>query len=39
MEIDNENIWTVLNILTSACQQTVGLVYRHIPDSYPVEDR
>ena len=33
MEIDNENIWTVLNNLTSACQRTVGLVYRHIPDS------
>ena len=33
MEIDNENIWTVLNNLTFACQRTVGLVYRHIPDS------
>ena len=31
MEIDNENIWNVLNNLTSVCQRTVGLVYRHIP--------
>ena len=32
--IDNENIWNVLkgSLCTSACQRTVGLVYRHIPD-------